>query len=825
LDRPELQGDGDVRALGRVAALLTAFLVLSVLYAPVVLGAETRTISGFLRLDDESPFDANYTFNLSDPDNLDLLNWNQTVEGFQNDSGIVGAFTGPFLPPVEALGAVNRNDVQTLTVCGKVRFKTEWVMSGSSESWWRVPERGPYYGDNVNLTIWRVGSPDLLNFTDALVPNTASHPIEVFNHSYDLDEDELNYTFRWYNTTAWNHTFNSTWLRVMTPIHGDDFYAVRWEMTNRSTWAEHWVRFSQNDIGDDKDFSTWLFYPNNTRGFIGADLDFSVIHTSGHGYSVWGTEVGPSMEVLWEENWTGVDGEDIYTYDSDWAYQAGDNDPPPEIDDDVPDATFTWSCLVPADTSNMYFENYVAEGPGEHTGYVRVKTYLRNALNGGDIRIYCYGNNAQKGGSIYYSNQVMNIYWSGGSQGYAGYPPNAWYEIWIDIHTSIDKVAFWIEDPTTGIMERKGDAWYPGIGAAAAPLDGFRIFSSKQSDSWLGPITILDMEAPDLEWNTELETPITEGDNLTVMVPFLDTVTNDTNVLIGFGTQNDSWSTAFWVAEHGPTDFGIKSVSWDVSWPATEMKMHMTIYNTSRRQWIVDRNTLNDPDLTRAYNRYSVDDHRWAPDNYYFGGVPYHAMQITNGSWENADVRPAYFVGGREVRPDEVIKQSEHSDDWYVELWLTGYEGVARVTASISFALTGQWDKASAALNPEVPFPTDAPWFFGKYLYPGIWAIGDFLGNVGEKVWAAAVWIYEGIQWIVANAPWIIAGTLMIVTFFIIIPLWARFYRVLQGLIRFGWIMADQGMVAAADFADAFWTEYVSTSYVKKVVGRLRGGG
>jgi hypothetical protein len=84
------------------------------------------------------------------------------------------------------------------------------------------------------------------------------------------------------------------------------------------------------------------------------------------------------------------------------------------------------------------------------------------------------------------------------------------------------------------------------------------------------------------------------------------------------------------------------------------------------------------------------------------------------------------------------------------------------------------------------------------------------------------VWIYEGVQWVVANAPWLLAGTMKVLTLFITIPVWARFYRLLQGLIKFGWVMARSGLVAAAEFADEFWQEYIATSYVKKAAGLVR---
>ena len=797
----------------RVMALLMAFLVLAVLYAPVVLGAETRTVTGFLRIDHDAEFEPNFTFNLTDPASLDLLNWNQTVEGFQNDSGIIGAFTGPFLPPIEVLGAVNNYDVETLTVCGKVRFKTEWVMSGSSESWWRVPERGPYYGDNVNLTVWRVGSPDLLNFTDAMVPNNASHPNLVFNYSYDLINDTMNETFRWYNTTAWNNTFNSTWVRVVAPIHGDDFYAVRWMVTNRTVRAQHWLRFSQNDIGDDRDFKTWAFYPGGTVDLVGADLDFSVLHTVGHGYSVWGTEIeqgegeeGPGE--TWKYMPTNFDDmTDSLTptgtgdggiWDGDWGNTGSVNLALEGVD--VIEGSYSISATNIASNNQVF---YLLDTGFDVTDYDTLTfSYKPKTTSVVSFQLWIYL--PDSGGYRYKAlgpfvqnswNTVEVPLWAGFSSG--GSPD----------YTDLLKIMFYFNSATSGqsclidkMFFTDDDADEPGGGGGAAPT---------------------------LRWNTTLEDPITDGDYLTVLVPFLTTVENDTNVHIEFGTPNGSWVSEFWVAEHGPTDFGIKSVEWEEDWDTSDIQINMTIYNVTRRLWVVDRNTLNDPDLTWTYNHYNVEAHAWAPGDYGFGGIPYHVLQITDGAWENAGAPVAFFLGGRgvwDMRKTPV--NCQHSDDWYVELWLTGYEGIARGTAAFSFALTGQWGKASDVLNPRIPFPTDPVWFYGMYLFPAIIAASDWvvdvLGGLGERIWSALVWIYEGIQWVVANAPWVIAGTLMIITFFVTLPVWARFYRLLQGLIRFGWTIADKGLGAGAEFANTFWTEYVSTSYAKKAIGMIR---
>jgi len=600
----------------RVVAVTFVLLVLGMAMSPSVLGAETREVYGSLRLEADADFDANFTFNLSDPANSYLMNWNQTVEGFQDNASLDGAFTGPFLPPLEMLVKTNLNDVETLTACGVTRFKKEWVMSGSTESWWRVPWRGPYYGDTVNLTLWRVGSPDQLNFTTD-TPNSASHPTKVFDHSYDLDVDELNLTFRWYNTTAWNHTFNSTWVRVAAPVHGDEFYAFKWEVTNDTTYAEHWLRFAQNDVADDRIFTTWVFYPNETYDYLEADLDVSVLHVVGHGYGMWGREF--------------------------------------EDDDNI---TF------------------------------------RKAL----------------------------------------------------------------------------------------------------------------------------EEDIENGDYLTVMVPFLEMVDNSTNVWVSVNVVESGYSAAFLVAENGPTDFGLHSWLYDLPASGSTVQVTIRIQNRTRTLWVLDPNTKEDPDVTWELSRHVVENHAWAPDDYYFGGVPYASVQVTNGSWVNALPPPVYILGGRVVGLESVVKRSQDSPDWWVQYYLDGYEGMVRVWLAIKFTIRGDYANASNILDPDAPFPTDVGWFPGRYFFQAAFALADF----GGQVWSALVWVYNGIVWIVKNAPWVIAGTLKILTLFITLPIWARYFILIGGLIKFGWTMARKGLIEAAEFADEFWTNYIATSYAKKAVGLVR---
>jgi hypothetical protein len=236
----------------------------------------------------------------------------------------------------------------------------------------------------------------------------------------------------------------------------------------------------------------------------------------------------------------------------------------------------------------------------------------------------------------------------------------------------------------------------------------------------------------------------------------------------------------------------------------------------------MDSNPEFDPDWTWELNRYSIDDHEWAPSDYYFGGTPYHSCQITNGSWENTHPTGTYYLSGRPVDdPDQLMKKRQDGDSWFIEIWLTGYEQVGRVTAGFTYVLTGDFDGAWNALDPEQPFPLDAPWYLGKYYFKGL----GFLTDLGGMIWVGLMWLYEVGQWIAANAGWIAAGVFTLLVLFSVPLIWSRFFKAIWGLIKFGWILAQDGVIAASDYAETFWRDFVDTSVVKKVAKRIPSRG
>lgn len=786
-------------------------ILLGVGVAVPAAAAETRVVSGWVRIDGDDDITSNITFNLSDPDDHDLLNWNQTVEPFMDNASLDGAFTGGYLPP-SYLEVANASE-EKIIVCGVVRFKSTWIMSGSSESWWRVPIEGIDNGTYANLTLWHLGSADVVDPDLNGVPNNGSHPVKVFDEPFVMDDSLLNRTFRYWNGTAWDRSFNSTWVRVYAPIHSDESYFVRWVIHLNST-LPYMVRFQQVDVGDDYIYQSWVIWPHNSTSLeLEADLDHAVLHTHGLGSAVSGINLPFHQTVLWEEDWTGVDGESIYTYDDDWDFHSGDDDPPREIDDDNPNVgTFSYSLKVPTDRS-AYIKNYNNNPLGSPTGIVRVKSWFYSEWNG-DIQIRFYGD-VNKYVTLYFSNAQWYFYHGGGTYTNASGSYGTWEPFWVDIDMINGKVALWL-DNDAGVMECE-DGWFPAYNNDGQ-LDGFMTWESPQANTWLGPIEVVDISPVKITWDVEMEDTLTSGDYLTIMVPFLEVVDNSTNVKINIEASSGSFDESFWVAVNGPTDFALKSWSW--IW--ADFTGHFTIdlwaYNVSRDLFIYDRNSKHDPDFDQDYNSFYLTGHPTWPDWYDVGFAPYCALQICNGSWENTHPPADYYLGLRLVDPDQVVKRSTQSDDLWIDVVI---ETLQRVTVAISFFLVGNMAGFMRALDFDAPFPTDAPWYLGKYISKPTRYVWERASSWGKAIWNAMVWIWEAIEWVVKYAPWFFAGLIKVLVLFIVIPLFAFCILAIIGVLKWGIILASQGVEPAMDYADEFWTNVLSRA--RSIAGRIPG--
>lgn len=273
-------------------------IILSIIVVLIMIGSscasavEMREIDQLMRIDPYYPDDYTDVINWSDPASADLSNYNSTVIPFMEETNITGSFTGSFMPPI--LAQVSESTTADLSWISCVaRFKSDWVMSGSSYSWWRLPIQNMSGFSYINLTIWHLDNPPFIDIVDPNgEPNEGTRPIQIYWNHYVSDGQDL--VWRNQTVSAWGFEWDFVWLRVVAPIHSDESYYVRFVYSETGMTDGHEIMFSQTDVGDDQITKSWFYKDEIVE--LEVDLDISVIHEYGMGYGVSGFEV-PSENV------------------------------------------------------------------------------------------------------------------------------------------------------------------------------------------------------------------------------------------------------------------------------------------------------------------------------------------------------------------------------------------------------------------------------------------------------------------------------------------------------------------------------------------------
>ncbi len=280
------------------AIVIVAVLVLAGLAAPVAAYDEYWTGPRDLELEVNVTADENAsytsTINASDPDTAEVLNYNASVLPFLDATNIRGTFTGSWLPP--SLWAVGNGTAMLVELFGITQFRSSWVMSGSSYSWWRLPLEDPNT-TAIELQVWHVDNPELVNWTASRSsPTGLAHPQLVFDGLYNAkSSSHLNKTIYWWNATAWNYSHHWVWVKVVAPLHSDEAYAYKWSLGPVSAVRPY---YSLGDVGDDGLFRSWIYASSGTpMQLCEADLDCSVVHQYGMGDAVSGFNVNASSSI------------------------------------------------------------------------------------------------------------------------------------------------------------------------------------------------------------------------------------------------------------------------------------------------------------------------------------------------------------------------------------------------------------------------------------------------------------------------------------------------------------------------------------------------
>jgi len=762
----------------RVCAIMVALTVILAALAPSVAAAKTYTVDGVIRY---SPsMTGNVTYNMTDQANWSLTSYNATVVPFMNESGINGTFTGPFMPPM--LYQLSEDDKLVEShLMSVVKFQSRWVMSGSSVSWWRVPMFNITDWDYFYLNIWHLDRPEFLEGLDEFDPPIpTAHTLPTLTYSDFYRAEEFNITWRRQNITAWDYDWSFVWARVDAPIHADETYLVDFEI---NTTGGHdtgiLASFAQTDVGDDEIYQT-IWYQNGTKRTVEADLDISVIHEYGMGYSVSGFEVihnashfMPADDITEAVSPSGTD----YgrgTWDGDWATQGV------SVVVDNTDVVIGTNSIKGNDLDYGHRLRYTFDDAQDLSSHTSLRFYVKpeNTMDTLRLRMYTDSlNYAQQKQTVTvdkwnYVTVDIDPTWSGWSQVSS---PNLSSIAYIDILN--------MKSGTTNL-----DLW----------IDGLHFYGNNSIQSVL--------------FHTRTDEAVTQNENITFLMPFMKDISNTSNALVKLQNVNGTWQHQWWVAENGTTDFTIKSLQWDKAYTAQVFYVNVTFYNSTNAIFIHDHNTELDSDFDeRTYNT-NLFYVQYVPNindtgnlrRYFFR--PFHSIQVSNGTWENSILDPQYMLDGRLYDMDELrLIPKEHSDP------MKGY--IETLIFATSFMVFGVWGTfTNIVLFPDAYDPeTYMDLAYSLYAKLASWL---------KPVWVALGDFYEFLERLVEFAPYLFGAIIKGIELFIFVPFFFVALLVVNGLKRFFIILSRDGFEASIEYAQEFWKNSFSLVY-KTPVAKL----
>ena len=427
----------------KITAVFVVSILILMLFSPVVSARETNDVIQVLTVNPDDSMVWTSTFNMSDPANADLLNFNQTVEPFMNETGIEGIFTGTFMPPM-IWQVADDTSFDGFYFMQLVSFKPDWIMSGSSVSWWRMPVLNVTDWDRLWMMIYRIGNPGhlTLNASAPSLPNPASRPLKVYEQEYW--EEKRNETWYEQNVTAWDQDFTHYWLKVDAPIYSDEHYLAVFYVETSTTVPGIRCQFAQTDVSDDQMFESYI-YIDGSYDTIEADLDISVIHQYGMGHTVSGWEASFQEWETYYDDFEGVDGTAADVYSSDITVVTSGTSVC-EIDTAIKyagtsslmtDYDGSNSCQVDIDIADMgswtRYEMWIRAAQTdtylwmewEESSVIMIQVVMSNS---GQFQ-FKYGNGA---GGV---NTVTSAYVA-----------DMWYKIWLDIDINLDKYRGWVDE-------------------------------------------------------------------------------------------------------------------------------------------------------------------------------------------------------------------------------------------------------------------------------------------------------------------------------------------------------------------------------------------
>lgn len=769
----------------RLWVFLITLILVAMAFSPIVSARQTAEHIQIVTIDpDPDQMVWNSTFNMSDPANRYLSNYNQTIIPFMNNTSIDGVFTGTFLPPMTWKVADDTSFDQFIFM-QLVRFKSSWIMSGSSVSWWRVPVLNITDWDSLTLFLWRVGNPGLLSLDASQpgVPNPASRPLWVYSENYWAEA--RNDTWYEQNVTAWGQNFTHYWLRVDAPIHSDETYLVGFYVDGSATVPGIRCQFAQTDLSEDQLYESYI-HNDGSYTTLECDLDISVIHQYGMGHTVSGWDIEPSggggggdaympsnqddMTDALSPTGTGDGG----IWDGDWITFNMN------LVTDGVTKTRGSNSIKGTSTNTPTYPEYTLDSPYDITSHDRVilHIYPVNA-DFDDVRVYLINHVAAYGG--YYQNVV-------------GLTVGSWNEIDLEINDG------W-------------GAWTSFSGVDPSNFDMIRLYFYNAAGS--GDIAYVDeiffqddeggggsANSSTIKFYSRTSENVTNGEYVTFMMPFIKDITNASNAEVTIKNINGSWEHSYWVAEGGPTDFAIKSWQWSESYSNQVFMINVTFQNQSNMIFIHDIYSDNYPWWNIQYPEHYFQDYYPEYVNYTTTSWrhlvwfrPYHSLQVTDGEWVNTILDPLYFLDGRLVDPDTLkFKVADHTDSFVMKLINSTINSIILMynIADILF-----YDKL-----PDLDRET-----LEKYFVQGIKNLKD----VAEPIFVLVGYIVEAVKWVVDAFSQLAGYVLKIISLVIFLPFFFFTCLITNGTKRFFVIMSRDGPEAAIDYGDNFLKNSMKT--------------
>jgi hypothetical protein len=741
----------------------------------------------------DDDLDADLEWNCSASNASDFTNYNQTILPFINSTNITGTFTGSYTPPIVASldNTSTRFDETWIgTLC---EFKSDWIMSGSSISWWRVPALNITNFTFIYMFIWRVGVPAALDpyynsTTQIFTPNYGSQPSMVFIQGYDPSVGE-NQTYIHHNVTAWNQSLNTTWLRVDAPIHSDTDYYVSWNITTPSNSDPLYQRLlmSQGDVGDNGIYKTFT-YQDGTATDLDCDPDISVMHQYGMGHTVtgWNVTYGsggggggssyPSDEDAMHESLSPTGTCDGGQWDGDWV--AGARATAALDSGTVHEGTYSIKITTSGTGGGAYYD-YKLDSAFDISSMETVNYWVYPADPAMcTVKIYLM-NQAYpgSGGGVHYT-------FSGGS----ALTEDTWNHIELPCN------------------DWAADGWTEYGSFDETDFDHFRIYYSNNYQ--VGDISYEDNmyfnvsgggggSNPQYKFYSHIDDgPDDTSDYLTFFMPFIQDIDDDNAVSVRIQSWNYTYDYTYWQDDSVPIDFILNSTAWPYNWECNDFYITLSFENDTNAFFLHDQNsefdrTYEDPALGAGLDlKFNV---MWVyadgrlPDGTLVWFRPFHALQVTDGAWVNTQVDPVYFLDGRFVEPGG-FKMREESHSFPI-LW-----NVLRGAAIITFVTYTVFDKI-VFLDHLPDWDIDPDY---SYTSPGV----QWLVNGGRKLWAGLCWFKEKVDMLVEYGGMLLTFIVKAVALFIAMLIFINLIIILNSVKRFFVVWAADGPLVGGQYAE-----------------------